>query len=202
MKGLLFSEPMVRAWMDGRKTVTRRLIGGIDPSFFIRERQSEESLYLFSKLPPGVPYESKWINPPYRPGETVYIKETWHLCGADTQDGKPHTEVIYKANGAICSFCGDAVKWKSPRFMPEWASRIHAKIISVRPERVQAITEEEAFKEGIFVNQHGVIHWRDDSGIGFDRGITAYFKLWDTLHPGSWGRNDWCWVYTLKKLYK
>ena len=76
MKGLSFSEPMVKAWLEGRKDLTRRLIGGIDSSYFIRERHSQDCRWLFTFMGPDVAnpngltgvYDDKWIKPRYIPG--------------------------------------------------------------------------------------------------------------------------------------
>jgi len=95
-------------------------------------------------------------------------------------------------------------RWRSPRFMPEWAARSKALIVSVRPERVQEITDEEISKEGIDVTFHA-----GDIATAFvdlpkkRRHSTArecFRSLWHTLHPGSWERNDFVFRYELRKV--
>jgi hypothetical protein len=196
MNGLGFSEPMMLAWLAGRKDVTRRLIN----------RQPGENAYPHHTEDDGrIAFANpcSFHKPRYTPGEVVYVKETWHLCGADEPDGSPHTEVIYKADSAICSFCGKPVKWKSPRFMPEWASRSKAIIVSVRPERVQEITDEEIAKEGLDVNFHegGIATARVDlkSKRRYSTARECFRSLWETLHPGSWEKNEWGFRYELEK---
>jgi hypothetical protein len=197
MKGLSFSEPMVKSWMEGRKILARRLISGIDPSFFIRERQSAKSLYLFTKMSPdeqnhngeiGI-YSDRWIKPRYLPGETVYIKETW-ATPVDDPDTKEPGLISYPASELLLK---GHWKIKSPRFMPEWASRSHALIVSVRPERVREITEEDAVREGVTPSIVG-------HDLDYLRYRAGFQTIWESLHPGSWEKNEWCWVYTLKKL--
>ena len=211
MKGLPFSEPMVKVWLEGRKTVTRRLIGGIDSSFFVRERRSAENLYLFTKMSPdeknpdgaiGI-YVDKWVKPRYLPGETVYIRESCYICGSDT-DGAPLADppVVYRADGARKS--DEYPHVRSPRFMPEWAARSHARIVSVRPERVQEIPPQEVKKEGLVVQDFAGINMLALLGLTPETymeqvAIMEFQALWESLHPGSWGRNDWVWRIELEK---
>jgi len=111
MKGLASNESMVKAWMSGNKMVTRRLINvsaDWEPEFIHTVGNNVDFIHFYGES------DDKIIKSPYLPGETVYIKETWHLCGEDTPEGEPHTEVIYKADEKTCSYCGKLVKWKSP----------------------------------------------------------------------------------------
>ncbi len=174
MKGLSFSEAIMTSWLEGRKSVTRRLM---KPQPF--------GVYVGVPFVDGSGPLGKTIKPPYLPGETVYIKETWRAYAGEDDSEYEHPSVEYKADSPGKY---QDLKWKSPRFMPEWASRSHALIISVRPERVQEITDDEAFDEGIV----------DIRFAGEER--VAFHCLWESLYPGSWERNDWCWRVELEKL--
>ncbi len=187
MKGLIFSEPMVRAWLAGNKTVTRRLIKpqppirGIEACHYSRTGWAETGDYGCSCIP---------FPCPYRPGETVYIKETWQKFDHPYGDVPP---ALYKADDEAGHISGG---WKSPRFMPEWASRSKALIKSVRPERIQDITEEDARREGLQ-------EWYPPPGKVMrpaTSNVIRFNNLWDSLHPGSWERNDWAWRIELEKL--
>ncbi len=186
MKGLLFSEPMVKAWMEGRKTVTRRLMN---------PQPDHCHKWPGKVLEPQ--FGEKEIKPRYLPGETVYIQETWAQFGLKNQSLRGKVNVIeYAADMGIERFPiggnytprKEDFKWRSSRFMPEWASRSHALIISVRPERVQEITDDDALMEG-FVD----IRYAEKESIPFR-------ELWKSLHPGSWERNDFVFRYELKKV--
>jgi hypothetical protein len=201
MKGLLFSEPMVKAWMDGRKTLTRRLI----------KVSSEMELGYTHCMGPTIldvhfygAADDCIVKPRYFPGETVYIKETWAQHPTAIECGYP--TIFYKQRGD--TLLPDN-KWKSPRFMPEWASRIHALIVSVRPERVQEITGEDATREGCikrFVHPCGPGQpsvaaqevWSYGKSEASDP-VSAFEMLWESLHPGSWERNDWVWRIELER---
>ena len=206
MKGLSFSEPMVRAWLAGNKTVTRRLIkvpaigisglaapddwnrGRADmrmPTFETWGPQSGNHLFLSDT---GTVFALKSF---YLPGETVYIKETWtvdeivghYLDGSES--GEISRKIYYKSDHTFPAMPAPVIRWKSPRFMPEWAARSHALIVSVRPERVQEITEQEAQKEGF--------------NCPSEFGRLAFKTIWESLHLRSWEKNDWVWRIELEK---
>ena len=92
--------------------------------------------------------------------------------------------------------------------MPKWASRIELEIVSVRPERVQAITEADALASGmLFHDGHGVGHsgYRHDRNFGYVQGTArgAYATGWNAIHgPGSCERNEWVWVLEVKRWEK
>jgi len=182
MKGLIFSQSLIPAWLAGNKTVSRRLI---------------------NPQPDGTWEDGRpWWNigglnggkPRYQPGETVYIKEWW----AQDLEG----EVFYRADHDIKP--STVERWSSPLFMPERAARSHALIVSVRPEKIREITHEEADREG--TENYRPKQW----DVPFIKEVRArdgctllvgkFAQLWNSLHPGSWDRNDWVWRYELEKM--
>jgi len=186
MKGLIFSDSMIIAFLEGRKTVTRRLVKlNFKPSRCYSANLESPPLWWDFYDEDGT---IKRIKSPYRTGETVYIKETWtiHLCA-----GREVEQIHYRADGLSCPIEGEKLKWKSSRYMPEWASRCHARIKHVRPpERIQEITRLEAVKEGCPIREDiiamDVLKW--------------FISLWEILHPRSWDRNDWVWPIELEKI--
>lgn len=71
--------------------------------------------------------------------------------------------------------------WRSPLFMPRWASRITILVTAIRAERVQDITDDDALREGIPALAYG----SDESPRD------GFRELWDrTYGAGAWGRND------------
>lgn len=203
MKGLVFSDQMVKAWLAGNKKVSRRLMNP-QPSEI-------ETLYPVGPHAPIWMDGMKMIKPRYLPGETVYIKETWRCDNpAAAQDVySPGIGLFYKAGISEEELAMMPTNsWKSPRFMPEWASRSHALIVSVRPERIQKITEEEAIKEGISkLPFYRLLDQRqtDDRHHRIMGDFPPYYarkfqSLWESLHPGSWKKNDWVWRIELEMV--
>jgi len=224
VKGISFTEPMMKAWLSGNKSVTRRLC-----SEYINKNPSLWAYGGIAVIPDGkfrkwngwhkfcAGEVTRYLKPRYKTGETVYIKEvwtpgyeflSWDEGEVDEGDPRDRIEIFYMADGVsqICDAptgtaeeylhkygdCDgpDDVSNKSPRFMPEWASRSHALIKSVRPERVQEINEIDAYLEGFRDQFRGEIFWS----------VGAQFKeIWEILHPGSWEKNPWVWRYELVK---
>jgi hypothetical protein len=208
MKGLSFSTPMMTAWLNGTKTLTRRLMNP-QPDYYGRTNNYEWN----AKGQIGfVPIIEAWKYVPYRPGETVYIKETW--CAIDLVSGyalakqpKSKDGVCFVYRAGCDDFTDSLVhKWFTPLFIPEWASRSHALIVSVRPERVQEITPSDCECEGIIgatlpspIRGQPYEEYKNGDGLVYTEPLLAFKELWESIHPGSWERNDWVWRYELEK---
>lgn len=80
-------------------------------------------------------------------------------------------------------------------FMPRWASRILLEVVSVRVERLQAITEEDVYAEGAVTVENA--RWE-----GTSVPLRLFAWLWDSINgkrPGcSWDDNPWVWVVEFK----
>lgn len=154
---ILFNTDMVRAILDGRKTVTRRLVkpqpkfklcytfAGCDhgtwtyPADKAHEYWGEEY-----KLPDCITDEDKKIvwNPPYHTDDILYVRETW----AQTTDlfGE-FPEYIYRADSGVL---GGTI-WRPSIHMPKEAARIWLKVTDVRIERLQEIDDDGVVAEGL-----------------------------------------------------
>ena len=81
--------------------------------------------------------------------------------------------------------------------MPRWASRINLEVVSVRVERLNDITEEDAIAEGVpldYVGKNGLT-------CTCKQYKCRYVHLWiDINGPGSWDANPWVWVVTFNKF--
>lgn len=122
LKPILFNTDMVRALLAGRKTVTRRVV---KPQPDEHLTTGENALELLAEA-----------CAPYRPGDLLYVRETW------TQDGDVYR---YKAG-----FCDQNRKWRPSIHMPKEAARIFLRVTDVRVERLQDITELDILeKEGL-----------------------------------------------------
>jgi hypothetical protein len=143
-----------------------------------------------------------WAKPRYQPGEVVYIQEKYaYLSGniwyAVDCDPGPANEVCEYSDGSC--FDGD---WRSPVLMPEKLSRSRARITDVRVERVQKITWEDALKEGIEAQYCCDGRECACQGLPIEDPREDFIALWNSLHPGSWSRNDWVWRCGLEMVEK
>lgn len=183
---IIFSAPMVRALIAGRKTMTRRLA--------MVERTNP--LGKDGPMPTKALRPSPWQR--VQPGDRLWVREAFApRLDLDETDGDERRRryALYRADR------DDAVrdpmhwhpysgKWTPPIHMPRWASRITLVVTAARVEPLQAITEADARAEGLewVAPTWGVSgiaeSWNADPRL-------AFAELWDTLHepPDGWA-ND------------
>lgn len=147
--------------------------------------------------------------PRYEVGDRVWVRETWrtHERESDSVDG-----VIYKADGAflrIENTIAAAEAWvvahnngkhgtayRSPRFMPRWASRIELEITNVRTELLHRMTEEDAEAEGV-----EAFHSKAGAALEMSA-VEAFAQIWDRLHgEGAWRSNPNVHAFTFKVIH-
>lgn len=225
---ILFSAPMVRAILEGRKTVTRRAIKvqpHIDASgnFCVGSSNYGQDGY-------GKPVTKHFVNGccPYgKPGDRLWVRETFALlgnedgCCIDWQDNlvKGHERGAARIYRASCP-PGDyglnqipakaewkpdteAMEydgaWRPSIHMPRWASRILLEITDVRVERLQDITYEQAAAEG--VHRGPLREWcaSDEGGACHKYPVPAFRDLWQSV-GGNWDANPWVWVVEFKRV--
>lgn len=157
MKPILFNTEMVRAILDGRKTVTRRVIKGarsifnfldleLDPAIGITDKWGElkpkdvKGLFANFEADDSYPIEYPMFKAPYQVGDILYIRETWREYNGKYffKANEPKEYDDYKTNP----------KWKPSIHMPKEAARIFLKVTDVRVERLQDMTEDDVCSEG------------------------------------------------------
>ena len=175
---IIFSAPMVRALLDGRKTMTRRLAW-----------QPPRACILGS-----VEFPSPWKK--VRPGDRLWVREAWRTEAR--HDGIPPRDVL---SSAIVSFDADyatepndGCRGKDRRsfHMPRWASRITLIVTATKLERLKDISEEDALAEGISPLPSGRFYcgFDEEGEITCKSPVTAYAWLWDSLHgEDAWAAN-------------
>lgn len=163
---ILFSGPMVRAILAVRKTVTRRLVQRPNPDATGVERQVAAPTCI--DLPPGAHFyrwllrggiSAGFLCPYGQPGEHLWVRETFAPSYFD--DGRPAFRADYDR-----ARVGDVVpepKWKPSIFMPRDMSRLVLEVVSVRVERLQDVTEEDAQAEGVEPTVSEWWTWWNDS---------------------------------------
>lgn len=171
-KPIIFSTDMVKAILEGRKTQTRRLVKPQPQRFF---EVNEDPVYL---------YDVEWnigiINPPYQPGDRLYVRETW----AKDDNG----DYVYRTNYGKTeddSFPPSMFKWRPSIHMPREASRIRLLVKSVRVERVQDIMPDDVLLEGLV-----------DVGTEVNA-LDRFAESWDSISAKrgfGWVTNPYVWV--------
>lgn len=143
---ILFSAPMVRAILEGRKTQTRRAVNGVaDPDEIEVLGDSGEAFMHSGACESFCDYAcgGAVLKCPYGiPGDRLWVKETFWK--------HKQTSFVRHAD------CASDASWKEKGWrkvpsihMPRWASRITLEIADVRVERLQDISEADAVAEGL-----------------------------------------------------
>lgn len=203
MKPILFNTEMIRAILDGRKSVTRRLV---KPQPLGAHTVMDHDLknHTFEIMcgnggEGGVFRDwSETVKAPYWIGDILYVRETWAAWSRTT--GTPPV-LYYKAD----ENAPDGIKWRPSIHMPKEAARIFLCVTDVRVERLQDITADEAEKEGCntFGNHDNVL---------WNPAIMQFEKVWNSTipkHPNKfkrypfyWEDNPWVWVIKFERISK
>lgn len=201
-RGILFSGPLVRAILEGRKTQTRRLV---KPVRGYEHRNIVK--YPFGPDPWSVWWHSDETDRvgvlqdcPYgKPGDRLWVRETFKECsvvGHSHSYGEQEAEWYeYRADNEDA-----AGPWRPSIFMPRDASRIDLEITAVRVERLKQITSTDAVAEGVAKDRGAVIK-SERFGSTMRNSQYMFFSKWDEIHgEGSVKSNPYVWVIEFKKL--
>lgn len=187
---IIFSAPSVKATLEGRKTETRRLAWGAP--FACPECEGlgvTPELFDGGAEPPcracegtGTLYKPT-IWQKVRPGDRLWVRETFARVPATAYQHDPNLPQIPDPDRAgmvavhAATFDRAPPTWKSPRFMPRWASRLTLTVTETRMERLQTITVGDERAEGA---PHGKITTRH----------RWFIETWNSLHgPDAWDAN-------------
>jgi len=225
---ILFSASMVRAILEGRKTVTRRVMKlqpDADATITVESYNvAVTNRHGCQEAGPEI-FGAWWRDGetgckfPYgKPGDRLWVRETHADIGcrmtyrADTDDGA-HCQVK---------------RWTPAIHMFRRDSRILLEITDVRVERLQDISDEQAIAEGCFFTDygrkcgHGGLGWRDATaceypdthhpqrdGWMWDKTTSheqclgaprwAFANLWNST-GGNWDANPWVWSISFKQV--
>lgn len=211
---IIFSAPMVRALLDGRKSQTRRVLkpqppGDLVPGFLHvegepRPRVHHGRVLLCQKAPYAVG-DRLWVREAfvgessfnsdveYEPPHSDWRPTRW----VDDADwGRYWTQAHYRASDNPPELScgrheGPCCHWKPSIHMPRWASRLTLIVTGVKVERLQEISEGDAIDEGLsFVAPTYGIPGLADSWSAYSR--HGFMTLWNSINgPGAWDANPW-----------
>lgn len=227
---IIFSAPMIKALLAGRKTQTRRIIKLPTKGEYVRPDMGgwEPSTIggggYFTFGPKGqrepVPEEPCIWNQTtgtticmrYSVGDRLYVRETWSHTGigvwsisdtAHARDGGP----IYRATDTQ-----HTGPWWPSIHMPRRYSRLTLLVTDVRLQRLQGISEDDCFAEGIETDLWDMApvarrYGHDDAWfVGWPMGVSepnisveaeevgrrSFASLWQSIHGAdAWAENPW-----------
>lgn len=135
-----FVEWEVRAVIERRKTMFRRLVKPDYHPCITGDCAHDKLQECFAVMAEESPHG--------KPGDTLLVMETWRPWDGWSLEDADQSQIDYRADG-LGPRTATQSYWRSPQTMPPWASRITLEVESVRAERLQDITEEEATLEGM-----------------------------------------------------
>ena len=174
------------------------------------------------KLPENIKDEelSKQWNPPYQTDDILYVRETWQCWRAHRYEAT--ADIRFRAGGddvrlQFANGNTDSIdrldydtfvhkwfshngEWKPSLFMPKVAARIWLKVTDVRVERLQEITSEQIFREGVEVEYPHVLNGEEKR--------YAFSTLWNNtikksdINRYGWDANPWVWVIEFERCEK
>lgn len=241
---IIFSSAMVRAILEGRKTMTRRVVrwpivsNGIafdrelgdivcrdddfPPSEMLMQVRRGRDLYYIARC-------DGWeqVCPYGEPGDLLWVREAWCFGDQEPCDCLPNAclcrpSVHYRADWAGID---DDVSWRSPTHMPRWASRLTLRVLAVRVERLQEITEGDAIAEGVERRgdlwsfdwsrsgtlsryaEGSVVKGRDlapltEKDVGLGTARLAFGNGWNGINGkrAPWASSPWVWVVEFERV--
>lgn len=190
---ILFSGPMVRAILDGRKTQTRRVLKpakGLTLGEVLDEGERNGSMISCAR--------HQVQEPPFAPGDRLWVREAFSYETLDV-DRDGFMPPWYWADGNPTS--GDFTRPKPSIHMPRWASRLTLIVTDVRVQRLQEISEDDAKAEGIERMKTGRGYYDPTvskamvrAGVWHRKAAHAFEALWDSLNAKrgfGWEANPW-----------
>ena len=214
-KPILFTGENVRAILENRKSMTRRVIKvrvenntRVGPIGHQAHIDSPEALA-------HCPYGG--------PGDLLYVRETWQAISPDENyRSLDECRIIYKATDKHPGYdalayaehhdlsvsspiwsLAQVYPWRPSIFMPRWASRLTLRVNNVRVERLQEISEDDAVAEGIHDTRNAL-----SCGRAPQSALLApseqFEMLWNSINAKrgySWESNPWVWVIEWDKVW-
>ena len=213
---IIFSGPMVRAILEGRKTQDRRVVKP-QPT----KTDQHFGWQWWKSGSPGIGRGSVAISESLlaeaiamchfchygRPGDQLWVREAIELVeGQEPDDGTGDVLSRYVADGSLTA--ADAWPWKRrvlpAIFCPRGLSRITLEVTDVRVQRLQEISSDDCFAEGIDteddVYDEGEKYQSAGSPVVPEH--YAFTTLWDSINAkrAPWASNPWVWAITFREL--
>ncbi len=199
---------LTQAVLNGTKTMTRRIIsypskfrGENVAGYFVCRRPSGEIVEVCLHDEDERMIDGGQIFPKFEVGEIVAIAQNYRDSGYAPDSLDRHPKDL-----SIRGLMKDSAGWNNKMFVKSYACKHHVKIINIKVERLQGISNEDCLKEGIYrldsANGNGGIAYSfvgasDKKHIGlYNTPRDAFSALIDKVSgKGTWESNPYVWVY-------
>jgi len=200
-KPILFSGPMVRAILEGRKTMTRRIVKGVtlhESGDYIADTKGRWMCDVASTgMLSCCPYGNR--------GDRLRVKEACWIWGSWRKNGvtktgrqrwrfyeiEPRRVVYEKPEATAKRGGGEGWVYRHSRYMPRWASRLTLEVTAVRVERLMDITLSDVEREGAI-----------ECTTEINDVLPIWIKLWNSINGkrAPWESNPYVWVVSFKRV--
>lgn len=204
---ILFSGPMIRAILEGKKTQTRRVMKP-QPVY---DPELSKKVHTFGSDKGGWSWKAKnkgcwyfwdgwtgfdcriYLDGPYQPEQLLWVRETWKpaLSGG---------VAYYKATFDSAIADAPNIGWKPSIYMPRWASRLTLEVTGVRVEQVQSISEDDALAEGVEAWAKAYCSRNPEDQLD---PVEYFGLLWNSINQAKgygWENDPWVWVVEFRKI--
>lgn len=215
---ILFNTDMTGAILDGRKTATRRKIGGdIANRFDVESDGKTVASYIDQAT-------GDRHNPitlcQYQPGDILYVRETWafwpcieceNLNGETCKLNKApviHEDRDTTSEGCYIYRAGSPdpcrITWRPSIHMPKAAARIWLRVTDVKIQRLQDMTLDDFIQEGVQIRPEAY----NDPENAYAQAKRIFIGIWDSTLHGSdkdkygWDANPWGWTVAFEQCKK
>lgn len=212
LKPLLFNGEMVKALLEGRKTVTRRLLKP-QPKFLEGETGSPQRQgdgnWCFKIDQYNLVYEGDY-KPPCEPGDILYVRETWAMMAQ--LSGVSDAGYVYRADYTdteLQELASKHFRWFPSIHMPKKAARIFLKVKGVPYEwPMDPVYCPICKGEGLVGALHPVsLGYMEVDCPHCEKAVSRFANLWNsTIKPGDtwpifiWDANPWVWVIEFERI--
>lgn len=223
LKPILFDTEMVRALLEGRKTVTRRVVKPqpvLDGHLWKLGGAAWRDSVLSVPVMLG---HSLYDRAPYQPDDVLWVRETFRVDYLSNIVGSGR--VRYKADGSYADihFSADRYDmmrraqrkpgWRPNENMPREVARIFLRVTDIRAERLREITKIEAQQEGQQECTGGIMACGGsdsclDCEASYQNALRWFSSVWDSTIKSAdratcgWEANPWVWVIAFERVEK
>jgi hypothetical protein len=207
---ILFSAPMIRAILGGKKTQTRRVVKQLCgcPDFYCYKPEDQYPYYFRRKDAVWDSFKTlEDLARNYCPygatGNRLWVRETWlsyldmHFYRATDLDLLPDPLLQFES----------PAKWHPSIHMPRNVSRINLLVTRIRVKRLQDLTEADAISEGIHKISNaffsGKTNKAKDAPVCFPSAVESFQDLWDSINLKrgcGWETNPYVWVVNFERI--
>lgn len=203
MKKIMFNDRygLTKAVLDGRKTMTRRIIPPIEIDW---NRRGKVTLpvscfrdgILFMDASAILEQDFEYTapakyQPKYNAGEVVAVAQSYHTLNKSG----------YVAPEWLDHTCEDSAGYKNKMFVRADLMPHMIRITNIRMEHLQDITDDDCLREGVFLGQFHTYSYVHRPRCPFNTPRSAFASLIDKISgKGTWEKNPWVYVYELELL--